>query len=200
MAAVTVTATATARRAFSIPHLNAAKHFADQLKQHELAHVGAGWGPHFDFCTWYATAAIILSFSAIEAAMDEAEDDLAIPSELSAIFERAATLDRAQAILAHRGRSSFERGTEPFQSADLVRLLRNGLVHPKAEWDHDRQKNAQLSRRIVGANLELSPFQTDPDLAFPHGCMSASVAQWAASSAKKFISEFRVRLSLPKTV
>ncbi|HEX4198040.1 MAG TPA: hypothetical protein VHZ26_11420 [Caulobacteraceae bacterium] len=197
---VTSIATATVRRNFSIPHLAAAEHFANELRSHEAKHAGAGWGPHFDYCGWNASAAIILSFSAIEAALDEAEDDLALPAELTDALDRAPTLEHAQALLAHRACTIFDRGAEPFQNAELLRALRNGLVHPKAEWDNARDLNKQLSRKIIGAHLPLSPFQPDPDLAFPHGCMSAGVASWAASSARHFIREFRSRLELRATV
>lgn len=195
----TVTGTGTVRRNFSIPHLKAAEHFAEELRCHEIKHAGAGWGAHFDFCGWNGSAAIILSFSAIEAAIDEAEDDLGLPTELTDALDRAPTLEHAQALLAHRGSPSFDRGAEPYQSAELLRALRNGLVHPKAEWDNARERNKQLSNRIVRAHLQLSPFQLDPDLAFPHGCMSAAVASWAALSARQFIRELRSRLGLKPT-
>lgn len=199
LAEATATATATVRRNFSIPHLNAADHFAAVLVEHEAKHLDAGWGPHFDFCSWNASAAIILSFSALEAAVDEAEDDLGLEKELTDVFERSPTLERVQAVLAHRGCRLLDRGAEPFQSAELLRALRNGLVHPKAEWDNARERNKQLSGKVVGAHLPLSPFQTDPELAFPHGCMSAGVAKWAASSARSFIREMRLRLALKPT-
>lgn len=200
MANVTATATATARRNFSYPQWQAAEHFAQELGAHEEQHRGAGWGPHYDRCMWYASAAIILGFSAIEASIDEAEDDLDISPELAAVFERAPTLDRSQALLAHRGCQPFDKGGEPFQSADLLRSLRNGLVHPRAEWDNASVRNTQLSRKIVGARLPLSPFQPDPTLAFPHGCMSAGTAKWAADTARDFVRELRQRLGLRATL
>ena len=196
-AADTFSATANVRRNFSTRHLKAADHFAEELRRHETRHAGAGWGsPHFDFCTWYASAAIILGFSAIEAAIDEAKDDLALPPDAS---ERAPTLHRAQTLLAHRGSVIFDKEAEPFQSTDLLRILRNGLVHPKAEWDNARDRNKHLSRKILDAHLPLSPFLSDPDLAFPYGCMSAGVATWAASSAREFVRELRSRLGLAPT-
>jgi hypothetical protein len=152
----TVTGTATVRRNFAVPHLKAAEHFAEELRRHETKYAGAGWGSHFEFCSWNGSAAIILSFSAIEAAIDEAEDDLALPVELTDALDRAPTLEHAQALLAHRGSATFDRGAEPFQSAELLRALRNGLVHPKAEWDDARDRNRQLSRKILGAGLGLS--------------------------------------------
>lgn len=199
LGAVSLTATATVRRNFSSQHLNAADHFARELHRHEAEYAGAGLGPHFDFSSWNGSAAIILSFSAIEAAVDEAEDDLGLPVELTDALGRAPTLGHAQALLALRENVLFDQGAEPFQSAELLRILRNGLVHPRAEWDNARDRNKALSRKIVGAHLQLSPFLPDPDLAFPHGCMSAGVATWAATSARQFIREFRRRLRLEPT-
>jgi hypothetical protein len=193
------TATALVRRNFSIPHLKAAEHFYEELRRHEEQHAEAGWGPHFDFCSWNGSAAIILSFCAIEAGVDEAEDDLGLPTELANALDRVPTLDHAQALLAHRGIATFDRAVEPFQSAHLLRALRNGLVHPKAEWDNAKDQNEKLSRKILGAQLKLSPFQPDPALAFPHGCMSAAVARWSALSARLFIRELRSRLGLRPT-
>jgi hypothetical protein len=190
---------AAVRRNFSGKHLKAAAHFAEELHHHEGKHAGAGWGSHFDFCSWNASAAIILGFSAIEAAVDEAEDDLALPRELTDALDRVPTLEHVQALLAHCGSATFEKGAEPYQSAHLLRDLRNGLVHPKAEWDSARDRNKKLSKKILGAGLELSPFQPDPDFAFPHGCMSAGVARWAESSARLFIRELRSRLGLNPT-
>jgi hypothetical protein len=197
---ISVTAEATVRRGFANPHLKAAEHFSRVLEQFETENLGAGWGDHFEFSTSNASAAIILSFAAIEAAIDEAEDDLSLPRELTDALDKASTLDHAQALLAHRGCVVFVKGAEPFQSADLLRAIRNGLVHPKAEWDNARERNRKLSDRINGARLPLSPFQPALDLAFPHGCMSAGVAKWAALTARSFIAELRLRLGLPKTI
>lgn len=188
------------RRNFSIPHLNAVAHFVSELRKQEEKFKGEGWGPHFEFCQWNASAAIILSFSAIEAAVDEIEGDLDLPRELKVVIERAKTLERAQALLAHLGKTPFDKGSEPYQGANLLKLLRNGLVHPWAEWDHARGRNYKLSRKIISAGLSLSPFQKDPELAFPYGCMSADVADWARSSAQNLIRELRQRLDLKPTV
>lgn len=188
------------RAGFSLPHLQAAEHFAEQLRDHETAHAGAEFGPPWERSRWYASAAILLSFSAMEAAVDETEDDLRIPEPLLAAFQRAPFWDRVGAVLAYKGATQFERGREPFQSADLLRLLRNGLAHPKAEWFDERTTHKTLTDRVNGARLPLSPFIPDPEKAFPLGCMSAGIAQWSAETARSFIREFRHRLSLEARV
>ncbi len=146
---------ATARRGFTSPHLQAAEHFAQELAVHEQGRTHADFSTHYDLALWLASAAIILSFSAIEAAVDEAADDLDIPQELATCIERAPTLDKCQAILAHVGAQVFDRGRAPFQSVSLLRDIRNGLVHPRAEWDHERDVHARLTRRILAAQLPL---------------------------------------------
>lgn len=186
------------RAGFSLPNLRAAEHFADQLLNHEEAHNGEVFGPHWDHSQWYASAAILLSFSAMEAALDETEDDLKIPEPLLVPFQRAPFWDRVGAVLAYVEGEQFERGSEPFQSADLLRALRNGVAHPKAEWFDERTTHKTLTDRVNGARLPLSPFMPDPDKAFPLGCMSAGVAAWAAQSARAFIGDFRERCGLER--
>ena len=134
--------------------------------------------------------------SAIEAALDETEDDLKIPEPLLIAIQRARFWDRAGAVLAYIGAEQFDKGLDPFRSADLLRALRNGLAHPKAEWFDERTTHKALSTRVISAGLPLSPFIDDPDKAFPFGCMSAGVAQWAAKTAEVFIRDFRTRCGL----
>jgi hypothetical protein len=192
----TLTSRGDIRRNFASSHLNAAKHFAEQLRLYEEEHVNSGWGPHSDWCRWYASAAIILSFSAIEAAVDEAEDDLGLPRRPANAPDLIPTLEKVQALLARNGSSPFDEGRNPFQSAETLRSLRNGLVHPRAEWDSARDRNEELNRKLVRLKSKLSPFLKDPDLAFPYGCMSAGIAAWAETTARDLISELRARLSL----
>lgn len=132
--------------------------------------------------------------------MDEVEDHLGLPSELTDVLDRTPSLSHAQALLALQGQTVFDKGAEPYQSADVLRAKRDGLVHPKAEWDDARDRSKSLSRKIIGARLPLSPFQQDPAVAFPYGCMSAGVAKWAELSARMFIRELRDRLGLVATV
>lgn len=174
----------------------AANYHAKTVSGIEKENKGKPLGPHFDTASWNATAAIVLSFAALEAALDEAAEDYDLSDNLAAVLERASTLDRAQAFLDHACVAPFERGAEPFQSAELLRIIRNGLVHPRAEWDDAKDRNERITAKIVGAKLPLSPFWTDQSLAFPYGCMSAGTAKWATKTASRFIVEFRKRLNL----
>lgn len=184
------------RRNFAVSHMKAARHFAEILAVHEAQHIGAGWGEHYDKCRWLASATIILSVAAIEAAIDETEDDLDLPQEFANAICKATIRDRVQALLIVKNCELLDNGAEPTQSAELLRAIRNALVNPRAEWDSAKKKNKSLSERIVSAQLPLSPFEQSQDLAFPVGCMSAGVAAWATATASEYINEFRQRLSL----
>lgn len=199
LAACTVTATATVRRTFALRHLMAADYFVGELQRIESGHVGEELGEPYDRCSYNATAAIIMSFAAIEATLDEVSEDISVPAEVHAALEKASAMDWTQALLAFRGKPVFDKGAEPYQSVNILRAVRNALVHPKAEWDDDMDRNARLSAKIVALGVPLSPFWPGIDLAFPHGCMSAGFAEWSARSARMFIRELRVRLELPKT-
>lgn len=189
-------ATVTVRRTFAVRHLMAAKYHSEAVAKIEEENAGAPLGSHFDTASWNATAAIVLSFAAIEAALDEAAEDFGLPSNLAAVLEKASTLERAQAFLDHAGVAPFERGSEPFQSAELLRVIRNGLIHPRAEWDNAKDRNDRITAKIIGARIPLSPFWPDHSLAFPHGCMSAGAAHWASQAARQFIVAFREKLNL----
>lgn len=185
----------------SLSHTSkAAEHFASELRDHEKANEGKVFGPEWERSRWYASAAILLSFSAMEAALDETEDDLSIPDALLRPLQRSPFWDRVGAVLAHIGAEQMDKGCEPSQSADLLRLLRNGLAHPKAEWFDERTTHKTLTDRVNGAHLPLSPFIPDPEKAFPMGCMSAGVAAWAADTARRFIRDFRERCGLKSAV
>lgn len=188
------------RRGFSVPHLCAAEHFAADLQAYERQHSGEAFGDVWERARWYASAAILMAFSSIEAVLDETEDDLGIPEGLLRPIQRAPFWERVAAVYAFIGAPPPTMGSEPYQSADLLRALRNGLAHPKAEWDDAQASHKALTKRLLAARLPLSPFIDDPKTAFPHGCMSAGVAQWAADTARAFTREFCARCGLKARV
>lgn len=193
---VRFTAKGKTRNNFSIMHQRAAERFAAALLAHEEAFKDAGWGEHFEICCDYGSAGIILSFAAIEAAMAEALDDLQIRQPIRDAIDRAPTLGLAQAILALVGAEAFPTGAKTYQRANLLREVRNGLVHPKAEWSDNLKTHAMLSKRVVATHVALSPFAPNAAEAFPRGCMSSAFVTWAAKTSREFIHEFRIKASL----
>jgi hypothetical protein len=185
-----------ARVGFSLPHVAAAEHFAEQLRAHEAAHATGSFGPSWEYSRWYASAAILLSSSSMEAAVDETQDDLKMPEQLVKPVRLKGLWTRVAAVIEYVGAEPFEEGQKEYDSADLLRSLRNGLAHPKAEWSDALQSHKELTERINKEGLPLSPFLPDPTTAFPLGCMSAGVATWSAATARRFIKEFRKRCGL----
>ena len=193
---VSVEATARTRRNFGSSHLKAANHFADELAVHEDTHRGEPFGNQFDKCRWLGSAAFIMSFAAVEAAVDEAQNDLGIVGHLSEALRSATVLNRAQIVLGLHGAAVFDIGQAPYQPADILRRIRNALVHPQVEWSDELDEHKRLSNRIVSLGIPLSPFLPQPNEAFPLGCNSAAMAKWAVHTASRFVVELRQRLGL----
>src|SRR5215211_7672198 len=70
---------------------------------------------------------------------------------LSERVERSLTnpLDKYQIALVCADKAAIERGQEPYQSVDGIRLLRNALVHfkPETQWGDEVHK---LKDRLAG--------------------------------------------------
>lgn len=189
---ITVVATARTRRNFGYLHLLSAERFADELQQYEDEHAGEEFGPVWEPAWGLASASIMLSFAAIEAALNEATMDLGVPDVLASVIDKATFWDRCGALFAHLGKPPINRGRDPAQSVELLRALRNAIVHGKPEWSDELDSHAKLSARILAARLPLSPFvPPNPIDAFPLACMSAGAARWAVSTAAQFIIQFR---------
>lgn len=193
---VVTEAKAAARLNFSYTHLAAVEHFTTELIAHEKAFEGKGYGEHLDQATWLASACFLLTYAAIESAVDEATDDLKMPAEVVAAIASKKLFDRCDEVLKFKSAGKLLRGAPPAQPVALLRLIRNALAHPKSEWSDQPKEYAELSKRIVAAKIPLSPFCPDPDDAFPRGCMSAGACDWARKTAREFINHFRKKLGL----
>jgi hypothetical protein len=192
----TTQSTAQIRSRFAKVHIESARRYCGLVAAVEQQNHGQGWGSHWTEARDYASAAIIMSFAAVEAAINEALDDLEIEGELHDVIEKASTIDSAQALLIHASASPMDRGTNPLQSLNLLRVIRNGLIHARGEWMAPGSNTAKISQKIVSAGLPLSPFDNRPEYAFERGIMSAGSANWAADTACDFIDELRMRAQL----
>lgn len=173
----------------------AVRKFARDLRSHEEEHAGEPFGSAFDDSQWLATAAFILSYSAVDAWVSETVDDFQFTDEQWAPYSGKALLDRCDGILALRGQPKLDRGSEPVQPFELLKKIRDGLVHPKAEWS-SAGTGSRLSDVVHRAKFPLSPFKTDPKDAFPYGCMAAGGAQWAHDTAFALISHLHERVAV----
>ncbi|QIK95909.1 hypothetical protein G7076_04995 [Sphingomonas sp. HDW15A] len=189
----------TVRRNFSFTHLAGARHFVTILEKHETQHKDAGFGSHFDLANWYASACFLMSFSAVESALDEVIDDLDIPDAVTTPVVKKPLFDRCDAVLQHLGKPKLDKGAKLSQELNLLRELRNALAHPKAEWSDDLVLYADLTKKLIQWKVPLSPFVAKPSDAFPLGCMSAGASKWAHDTAIAFINHLRSSLGAKPT-
>jgi len=170
----------------------AVRHFIRVLEDHESEHRGERFGPAFDFSEHYATAAYILSYSAIEGAITEVADDMAITADEWAAVDHKPILDRGDWLMRRASGRRLPKGDAFAQRVAMLGKLRDGLVHPKAEWS-TAGKGSRLSELVRKAKIPLTPFEVDAKDAFPLGCMSAGGARWAYNTASEFIEYFRTQ-------
>jgi hypothetical protein len=97
-------------------------------------------------------------------------------------------------LLAHC--DPFDPGSEPFQSASDVVLLRNSLVHFKVEWTGDATASAKLEARL-GRRFPPNSWAAPSQLFFPYRCVGAGAALWAYESIRDVLAAFFPRLGVP---
>lgn len=104
-------------------------------------------------------------------------------------------LDKYQKILTICGKNEFQKGSQPYQSVNLLVRLRNGLVHYKPEsFNNDDQ--CQLYQSLRGKFLENPMFQGSGNPFFPDKCLGSGCALWGVESAKSFADEFFKRMDI----
>jgi len=218
-AAATMTASAAAKVNLSGRHLEAANLFVLHCKDLELKHAKDPWPKQcWEQHQSYATAAIVLSSAALEAAINEffssaedhvirgirmpaisnfSESTIQLLNELWHIVERSNTLEKYQVALTACQRDPLPRGDTTYQNARDLLSLRNSLIHFRPEWDNDLDDHAKLERRLNGKFPEntLAPHAITW---FPSKCLGAGSGEWACRSVKQFSKEFCERLKIPQ--
>lgn len=138
--------------------------------------------------------AVIFSMCYLEALVNRKVQD-AVDEGLIMDLEkvlRMSTLDRFQHFLDVKGKERFDRGRRPFQDIDLVRLVRNAIVHYRFEWDGDG-KHLSLET-AVGSRFAENQLASPNMLWFPHRCLGAGCARFATDSAVAFAEEFESKM------
>jgi hypothetical protein len=103
-------------------------------------------------------------------------------------FERIETLKKYQEILRMADKGEFEIDKEPYQSADLLRRLRNFMVHLKSRDsktfvdEATKLKRALESRKIA--------FHLSRSSQYPDAFLTSECASWAGFTASKFVDSF----------
>ena len=112
--------------------------------------------------------------------------------------DRMSVLAKFQMALTLAGHEPFDPGAEPYQGVNLLRRLRNKLVHfepetAQAGLEEGEEEFERTFRRRFNDNPHLAktgnPFW--PDKCLSHGC-----AKWCVQSALSFAGEFYTRLKV----
>lgn len=153
--------------------------------------------------------AIILSYASLEAALneivhlnalekgiplDEAERKVfnTIGQESLQPRKSSHTLQRYNMLLRILGKPEMDSGKNPYQAANLLRLLRNMLIHPipgrvttfveGEAFDYSSQQDiVKKLKPALGLKSEAT---------FPDGVLTKACAKWAVHSCETFLHEF----------
>jgi hypothetical protein len=157
----------------------------------------------------FVTGAVILACSYLDAALNEfillnatqgksplsdVEKAIikAIGSEDLRPRERQHTLQLFNMMLRLLKKSELWESEQPYQSANLVRRLRNMLVHPKPGWvvtfSENPNENPSEQQQIV--KQLRSYLGLDRDATFPRDILNSKCAEWAVSSCENFLRAF----------
>ena len=178
----------------SLPHLLSTVTLCKLAYQHEIEHNKEEFGPHFEHLRTYVTSAIMLSFASVEANINEFFLDAPslVPSEFKTPIteiinnDSIKTLDKYQIALRLAHRNIFKKGENPYQSLNILRRLRNELVHFTPSWE----RNDESIAGYLTPHVDLSPYFTKDDDFVPLRCMTYSVAKWSFEVAVLFIDGF----------
>jgi hypothetical protein len=198
------------RNYFAAQHLWAARRFAAKAASIEDGH--AGCAVFSIEHRAYVVSSIVSAVAFMEAAINELLQDAADeqPPYLSPLpcptvkalaelwrmaEERWNFLDKYQAALREAGREPFDRGALPFQDADLLRKLRNLMIHAKPETSEAgvEHKLKKIFKNKFPAN-RLMKGQKNPY--FPDHCLGSGCAEWAVKASVALADEFFSRMDL----
>lgn len=167
-----------------------------------------GPGTHWQMRAFiYAT--IILAYASLEAALNEIlhlnalEKDSPLTDPERKVFhtisqeglqprEASHTLKQYNMLLRILGKAEMNTGTNPYQAANLVRILRNALIHPipgrvvtfvdGEEFDYSSQQDiVKKLKPVLGLKA---------DATFPKDVLTKECAKWAVHSCEAFLHEF----------
>lgn len=182
------------RNNFSLQHLLSTVTLCKLAHQHEMTHDNDEYGPHFEHLRTYVTSAIMLSFASVEANINEffLDAPTLVPSEFKTPiteiihYDSIKTLEKYQIALRLAHREIFKNGENPYQSLDILRRLRNELIHFTPSWE----RNDESIAGYLTSQVDLSPYFTKDDDFVPLRCMTYSVAKWSFKVAVFFIDGF----------
>lgn len=207
---------------FALVHLQSAAFFARRCSEFDKADLDVQ--ANNPQVSAYATGAVISSFSFLEAQINQVflkasrinagglrswldgldNEKVKFLGEIwdtktLKVAESASVLDKYNLALRFLGKQTFEneKGQDPYQSANLLRKLRNALVHTKPEPQQIAPPVAgEMEKRYRNLFPESELFSRTHNAYWPDKCLGYGCAQWSVSTALAFADEFFNRLEI----
>lgn len=112
------------------------------------------------------------------------------------LIDSEEILERYTLVLHLLKKEPLPRSNTIWEHALLLVRLRNSVVHYKSRWNREVE-STKLLASLRGLRHAKPPFVTEHSLFFPHQCLSAACARWAARSALSFLNAFYENLGFP---
>jgi hypothetical protein len=197
------------RHYFSTHLLWTAFHASEQAGEIEEAHTGRSI---FDIEHHaYVLSAIVSAVGFLEATVNEffqdahdehnlTGDGYLAPLSVETIRAMAATwrgtdegsklnaLEKWQLLRIFAGREPLDRGSAPYQDAQLVMQLRNAILHYRPESIAADEPH-RMEARLKGKFAENRLMQGSGNAWWPSHCLGHGCAEWAARSALAFADQ-----------
>jgi hypothetical protein len=98
--------------------------------------------------------------------------------------ERLQALSKYQLLLAFAGHDPLDRGTQPYQDAQLLVTLRNALIHYKPEDRPAFEETPHNMEKKLRGKFDDNPFMAGAsDAWWPNHCFGYGCASWAYTAA-----------------
>jgi len=167
----------------------------------------------------YVTGCIFSAFSFLEATINELFSDTAENPDgfkeldkqirdLMAymwkrkILPRSRTLEKYQIALILAQKKTFDKKIVPYKDVDLLRELRNALVHYEPEWittilePEPEAITTQKLEKLLSGKFPLNPMMGENESFFPKRCLGHGCAKWAVNVSVKFVDDFFEKMGL----
>jgi hypothetical protein len=122
---------------------------------------------------------------------------LAILKPIAGKLDKKPVIDRYKKVLKKTRNKTLDKSEVFVKAAGLLIRLRNELVHYKMKTG-SVMKGQDLFTRLQSQNFVRPPFVGTTGVNFfPHQCLSADCARWAAETSIKFLDEFYLLMVVP---
>lgn len=115
-------------------------------------------------------------------------------------IEKENPLDKYQIALEAAGKEKLDKGSEPYQSVDLLIKLRNELVHYKTKTvsssSFEPTEKSKIEKRLSGKFIENLFYKFTGNPYFPNKCLGYGCAKWAFNSVVSFTDTFYSKMGI----